>query len=191
MTTPCHQNEPCIGWRQHNNLTLKHNKHTTGQTNVCHQRRNSEQANHKGAITTMHKLNRCSNNAPTINRPHAGRPTLNQPACMGRNKNGIPWVGDTMTARRQPYPRTQQNSATLPLYNQPTNGDQLLRAPSPPGERKLDRVRRLEHASRRAHPEARASSNCVTPTENQPRWGCLHDKASGPAPGSWVPEVGG
>ena len=46
---------------------------------------------------------------------------------MGRNGNGVQLVGDTMMrrARRPPYPRTQQNTTTLPLRTQPTNVSKL------------------------------------------------------------------
>ena len=152
---------------------------------------------------------------PTTNRPTVGRltqPCTNQTAaeettrqetdhkqagkhqtsraCKGRNGNGVPWVCDSMVrhTRQQPYPRTQHNAATLLLYNRPTNRNELLRAPGPPGERKLDPVRRREYASRHASPVARASSSRLTPTENQPRWGCLQDRAFGLAPGPWAPE---
>ena len=61
---------------------------------------------------------------------------------------------DTMVrqARRRPYPRTQQNAATLPFYKRPTSGNEPLRTPGPPGERKLDRVRRPEYAHGRRVP---------------------------------------
>ena len=46
---------------------------------------------------------------------------------MGRNGNGVRRVGDTVVwhARRPPYPRTQQNTSTLPLRTRPTNINQL------------------------------------------------------------------
>ena len=75
---------------------------------------------------------------------------------------------------------------------QPTNQPQRPTSnPGPPGERKLDRVRRREYAPRHASPVARASSSRLTPTENEPRWGCLQDRAFGLAPGPWVPESRG
>ena len=41
---------------------------------------------------------------------------------MGQNRNSVKRVGDTVVpnARRPPYPRTQQNTATLPLRTQRT-----------------------------------------------------------------------
>ena len=65
------------------------------------------------------------------------------------------------------------------LYHYAT--DQLAvtnytKPPGPPGERNLNRVSQREHASRHASPVARASSSHLTPTENQPRRGCLQDK---------------
>ena len=126
-------------------------------------------------------------------------------ACTGRNGNGVHRVGDTMVrhARRRPCPQTKPglyhhatDRPTLtnyaePLKDRPTNHNDLLRTPGPPGERKLDRVRRRECAPRHASPVARASSSRLTPTENQPRWGCLQDRAFGLAPGPWAPESGG
>ena len=113
--------------------------------------------------------------------------------CKGQNGNGFLRTGDTMVhqPRRRPHPRTQEHITPLPLYHRPTDDNNLLRTPGPPGERKLDRVRRREYASRHASLVARASSSRLTPTENQPRWGCLHDKAFGPAPGPWAPDSGG
>ena len=124
---------------------------------------------------------------------------------MGRNGNGVHRVGDTLVrhARRQPCPRTKPRLSrhatdrptspdyAEPLNDRPTNHNDLLRIPGPPGERKLNRVRRCECAPRHASPVARASSSRLTPTENQPRWGCLQDRAFGlvPAPGPQNPEV--
>ena len=125
---------------------------------------------------------------------------------MARNGNGVQQVGDTVVrrARRRPYPRTKQNIVTLPSRNRPTfinyaeplnyrptNHNDLLRTPHPPGERKLDPIRRRECAPRHASPVARASSSRPTPTENQPRWGCLQDRAYGLVPGPWAPEFRG
>ena len=46
---------------------------------------------------------------------------------MGRNRNGVQRVGDTMVrrARRPPYQRTRQNTTTLPLRTRPTNVNKL------------------------------------------------------------------
>ena len=46
---------------------------------------------------------------------------------MDRNGNGVQRVGDTMMrrARRPPYPRTQQNTTTLPLRTRPTSLNKL------------------------------------------------------------------
>ena len=87
-------------------------------------------------------------------------------------------------------PTLTNYTATIP-YDRPTGHTGLLRTPGPPGERNLDRVRRCECAPRHASPVARASSSRLTPTENQPRWGCLQDRAFGLAPGPWAPESGG
>ena len=107
-------------------------------------------------------------------------------------------------ARRRPCPRTKPwlyhhatdqptltNYTATVRYDRPTGHNDLPRTPGPPEERKLDRVRRCECAPRHASPVARASSIRLTPTENQPRWGCLQDRAFGLAPGPWAPESGG
>ena len=113
--------------------------------------------------------------------------------CKGQKGNGVLRTGDTMLrhARQRPHAQTQQHTTPLPLYNRPTDDNNLLQIPGPPGERKLHCVRTREYASRHARPVARDSSSRLTPTENKPRWGCLQDKASGPVPGSWAPESGG
>ena len=100
-------------------------------------------------------------------------------------------VGDTMVrhARQRPYAWTQQNTATLPLYNQRTNENELLQTTGPPRECKDNQVRRREYALRHASPVARAPSSRLMPTENQPRWGCLQDKAFGPGPGPCTPKI--
>ena len=48
-------------------------------------------------------------------------------AGMGRNRNGVRRVSDTLGrhARRPPYPRRQQNTATVPLRARPTKINQL------------------------------------------------------------------
>ena len=166
---------------------------TTRQRWQHHKRPRGEQADHEGANTTNHRPNRCRNNDPTINRPHANPPTPNQVGMQGSKQKRRPRVEDTKVrhARGQQYPQTQRRTATLTLYNRPTNGKKVLRTPAPLGERKLDRVNRREHTSRHASPVARASSSCLTPTENQPRWGCLQDKVTGLAPLPWAPQSGG
>ena len=102
-----------------------------------------------------------------------------------QNRNGVLRTADTMLrhARRQPHPPRQQHTTRLPLYNRPTNDNNLPPTPAPLGERKLNRVRGGEYASGQASPVARASSSRLKPTEIQPPWIRLQDKASGPAPG--------
>ena len=49
-----------------------------------------EQANHKAADTPKHQPNICGNNDATINRPHASRPTSNQPDMQGSIQKRLP-----------------------------------------------------------------------------------------------------
>ena len=46
---------------------------------------------------------------------------------MGRNRDDVQQVGDTLVrhTRQPPYPRTQQNTVTLPLRTRPTNVNKL------------------------------------------------------------------
>ena len=62
---------------------------------------------------------------PSTDHTQAGQHQTNQ-ACIGRHGNGVQQVGDTVVrhARRPPYPRTQQNTATLPLRTRITNINQ-------------------------------------------------------------------
>ena len=71
-------------------------------------RPHDEQANRKPANTTMYRPNRCTENDPTINRPHASRPTPNQPGMqglkrerrpMGRRHHGAPRPPTTIPTR--------------------------------------------------------------------------------------------
>ena len=154
---------------------------------------NNEQTDHKAANTTMHQQDRCSNDDATINRPHAGQRKPNPPGMQGSKWERRPadWRHHGSHARRGPYPRTRQNTPTLPLYNRQTYGNELLQTSGPPGERKLHGVKRRDCAPRHASPVVRASSSGLTHTENQPRWGCLQDRALGLAPGPWAPESAG
>ena len=80
---------------------------------------------------------------------------------------------------------TNKHKRTQELYQYATDqqtSTNYSELPSPLAERKLNRVSRREHASRHASPVARASSSCLTPTENQFRWGFpgLRPQAPGP-----------
>ena len=131
---------------------------------------------------------------PDHKQTTGSRPTPNQPSMQELTREWRPVGWQHHGAPRPPttiYPGTQQNTATLPLCNRQTNSNELLRTTGPPGEHELDRFGRREYAARHASPLVRASSSCLKPTENQPRWGCMQDKDSGPPPGPWAPESGG
>ena len=78
---------------------------------------NDEKTDHHAPNTTMHQPIRCSNNDPTINRPHASRPTPNQPGMqgskqerrpMGRQHHGAPRPLTTI-----PTDATEQRNSTI------------------------------------------------------------------------------
>ena len=153
---------------------------------------NDDQADQKAAETPRHQRNGCGNNGRTTNRPHTSRPTSNQPDMQGsiRERRPAGWRrhGETGPTTTIPTYTTVQRDPTI---TQTTNlWQRTTSTPGPPGERNLDRVRRRECAPRHVSSVARASSSRPTPTENQPRWGCLQDRAFGLAPGSWAPEFG-
>ena len=120
-----------------------------------------------------------------------GRPSASDPRGVGCGVLSLccPWCMCVCGVLATDQPTL--TNYTEPLNDQPSNHNDLLRTPGPPGERKLDPVRRCEYASRHASPVARASSSHLTPTENQPRCGCLQDRAFGLAPCPWTPESGG
>ena len=167
---------------------------------------NATQADHDAAKTTAHQPHRSCSRPLTVNRRHASRPTPNQPGVHGSRRERRPTGLATLWCATPADDHTHEQNRGLyhhatdqptltnyakPLNDRPTNHNDLLRTLAPPGERKLDRVRRRECAPRHASPIARASSSRLTPTENQPRWGCLEDRAFGLAPGPWAPESGG
>ena len=166
----------------------------------------TNRADHEAATTTAHQQHHSCSHHLTVNRPHASRPTPNQPGVHGSKRKRRPTGWQHRGAPRPPttmptnktglyhhatdQPTLTNHTATAP-YDRATGHIDLLRTPGPPGERKLDRVRRCECAPGHASPVARACSSRLTPTENQPRWGCLQDRAFGLAPGPWAPESGG
>ena len=166
-------------------------RNTMTQRNQPH----DAQADHKTANTTMYQPNCCRKNHPTMNRPHASRPKPTQPGMQGSRRERRPMGRRHHEA---PHPPTtipanapQRRDSTI---IKPTNQQQRTTSnPRPPmgGERKLDRVRRREYAPRHASPVARASSSRPTLSENQPRRGCLQDRAFDLAPGPWASESGG
>ena len=137
------------------------------------------------------------------------RPANIKPARRARVKTGTasnelatPWCATPADDHTHEQNRTSRvyhhatdqptlTNCTEPFNNRPTNHNDLLQTPGPPGERQLNRVRRHDCAPRHASPVARASSSRLMPTENQNRWGCLQDRAYGLAPGHWAPESGG
>ena len=150
-----------------------------------HKRPNGEPADHTAAGTARHRPHYYRTNSLTANRPPASRPTPNGPDVQGSKREGRPQGWRHNGAPRPPTTTppniTTHHSSTI---IRPTNRRQQ---PTTPGERELDRVRRRAYASRHASRVARASSSCLTPTENQPRSGCLQDEASGLAPGPSAP----
>ena len=100
-----------------------------------HTRPNGKQTGHKAAKTTVHQPNRCRNNNPTINRPHASRPTPNQPGMQGSKRERRPKRRRHHGAPRPPTTistnTTEQRNSTI---IQPTNQRQQTTSnPGPPG----------------------------------------------------------
>ena len=106
--------------------------------------------------TTVHQCGHCGNNDTTIHGPHASRPTSNQPGKQ-RSKSG------PRPTNWRPSPRTRRDTM---VRDQPIDINELHKTPGPPGERKLDRVKRRDHVTRHARPVARASSSRLAPIEN-------------------------
>ena len=182
------QNVPCrlhaTGTNQYRNKQGTYaNKIRLRKRPLQRQGTNAEQADHEAAKTTAHQQNHCSGHDVTINRPHASRPTPNLPGMHGSKRDRRP-------AGWQHHDAPLANYAE-PLNDRATARNDLLGTPGPPGEHKLDRVRRHECAPRHASPVAHASSSRLTPTEKKPRWGCLQDRAYGLAPGPCAPKSGG
>ena len=75
----------------------------------------------------MHQQNHCSGHDMTINRPHASRPTPNQPGMQGskweRRPTGWPHRGAPRPPTTIPTNTTEQ--VTLPLRTRPTNVNKL------------------------------------------------------------------
>ena len=95
---------------------------------------NDEVADHQAANRTKHRPNRCGNNDTTMNRPHASRPTPNQPGMQGskrerrptgRRHHGAPRAPTTI-----PTDTTEHRNSTI---IQPTNLRQRTTSnPRPP-----------------------------------------------------------
>ena len=128
-------------------------------------------------------------NNSTINRPHASRPTPHQRGMKGsKRRSATPWCATPADDHIHGHNRTAQLYHCTTDQPKPTNN---FKPTGPRGARKVDRVGTGEHASRHASPVARASSSCLNTTENRPRWGCLLNKASGPASAPSSPESRG
>ena len=102
----------------------------TGYTNnirLCNHRQQHEgthtnQADHEAARTTAHQPHRSCSRDLTINRPHASRPTLNQPGVHGskreRLRTGWPHRDAPHLPIRIPTDTTEHHN---PIITQPTN----------------------------------------------------------------------
>ena len=84
-----------------------------------------EQADHKAVNTIMYQPNCCRENDPTINRPHASRPTSDQPGMQGskRERGPMGWRhhGAPRPPTTIPTDTTQRRNSTI---IQPTNQPQ-------------------------------------------------------------------
>ena len=128
-----------------------------------------------------------------INRPHASRPTWNQPDMQGvkQERRATGWRHHRAPRRPTAIPTgtiEHRNSTIIQLTNlrQRTTSN-----PRPPGRAQARPSQDAEYASRHASLVVRASSSRLRPTKQQWSWGCLQDRAFGLAPGPWALESGG
>ena len=82
---------------------------------------------HEAANTTVHQQNHCSGHDMTTNRPHASRPTPNQPGMQGSKRERHPTGGGHCAVPRPPttVPTDTTEHVTLPLRTRPTNVSKL------------------------------------------------------------------
>ena len=108
--------------------------HSTGPASTGQQQKrlNDKQADHKAANATMHQPNRCRNNDPTKNRPHASQQTPNQPGMQGMERLPTGWRHHAAPRPPTTIPTDTTEHAILQLENQPTNGRQRTTSELPP-----------------------------------------------------------
>ena len=93
------------------------------QRDVTH----ANQADHEAAKTTAHQRHRSCKRHLTINRPHASRPTPNQPGVHGSKQRGRPTGWRHRGAPRPPTTIPMNKNMTLPSRNRQTNINKLRR----------------------------------------------------------------
>ena len=96
----------------------------------------ANQANHEEAKTTSHQPHRSCSHDLTVNRPHAGRPTPNQPGVHGSQRERRPTGGQHRGAPRPPTTiptnKTERRDSTI---TQPTTINKLRRTIKRPTDR--------------------------------------------------------
>ena len=90
---------------------------------------------------------------------------------MGRNGNGVKWVGHDMVrlTRRAQCPRTGRNTATLPVHKRPTNINTLHYAAEGRPKTRLTGADANEPATRTTSGSSTAERPLTKPTMRQPR----------------------
>ena len=104
-----------------------HEQRPTAQAPAAAPRNQRRTADHEAANTTVHQQNHCSGHDMTINRPHASRPTPNQPGMQGSKRERHPTGRRHRGAPRPPttIPTDTTEHVTLPLRRRPTNVNKL------------------------------------------------------------------
>ena len=104
-----------------------HEQHLTCKHPQQRQGTNTEQADHEAANTTVHQQNHGSGHDMTKNRPHANRPTPNQPGMQGSKQERRPTGWRKRGVPRPPttIPINTTEHVTLPLRTRPTNVNKL------------------------------------------------------------------
>ena len=113
------------------------------------------QADHKAADTAGYQPNCCRRNDPTVSRPHASRPTPNQPGMQGAKRERCP-----MGWQHHDAPRSQ---ATIPT-NAPQRQDSTIKRPTNQPQRPTSNPRPPGRAQARPSQEA---SVCATACESR------------------------
>ena len=99
--------------------------HTTTGSSAT--KNHADQADHDAAKTNAHQLHRGCSRHLTANRPHASRPTPNQPGVHGSKRERRPSGWRHFGAPRPPTTMSANKTGTLPSRNRPTNINKLRR----------------------------------------------------------------
>ena len=131
---------------------------------------NAKQANHEAANTTVHQQNHCSGHDMTINRPHASRPTLNQPGMQGSKQEWRPTGWRHRRAPRPPttIPTNTTEHVTLPLRTRPTDVNKLHYTTLGQPKRQLTSTDTDVPATQTTFGDTTTGSSATEPTQTKP-----------------------